>query len=96
MRGVFRACPKSCCLLRERCRPPRGWAGSSPDLPPGTLHPVRARHFDGFERAGNRLQMTPGQVQVDGRMSELGMAEKYLDGAQIGAGFKHVSRVAVA
>ena len=58
--------------------------------PPGALHFVRAGHFDRFERAGNRLQVASGQVQVDGGVSELGMSEKNLDGAQVGAGFQHV------
>ena len=30
-------------------------------------------------------------MQIDGRMFELGVSEKHLDGAQIGAGFQHVS-----
>ena len=34
--------------------------------------------------------MAPGQVQVDSRVGELGMSEKYLDGAQVSAGFQHV------
>ena len=34
--------------------------------------------------------MAPGQVQVDGSVCELGMAEKNLDGAQVGPGFQHV------
>jgi len=34
--------------------------------------------------------MAPGQVQIDGRMFELGVPEKHLDGAQIGACFKHM------
>jgi hypothetical protein len=59
------AVPRTCCPLRERCRPPRGWAGPSPDLPPGTLHLVRAGHLDRFQRTGDRLQVTPGQVQVE-------------------------------
>jgi hypothetical protein len=35
--------------------------------------------------------MTPGQVQVDRRVGELGMTQQNLDRAQIGAGFQHVS-----
>jgi len=34
--------------------------------------------------------MAPGQVQIDSGMSELGMTEKNLDGAQVGASFQHV------
>jgi transposase len=45
-----------------------------------------------FQRAGNRLQVASRQVQVNGGVSELGMTEKNLDGAQVGAGFQHMSR----
>jgi hypothetical protein len=34
--------------------------------------------------------MAPGQMQIEGSISDLGMAEKNLDGAQVGAGFQHV------
>src|SRR5271166_3689348 len=95
MQDATAAVPKSCCPFDGRCRPPQGWAGSSPDLPPGTLHLVRAGHLDGFERTRNRLQMAPGQVQMDGGMSELGVSEKHLNGAQVGAGFQHVCCEAV-
>src|ERR1700756_18825 len=78
-----------------RCRPPRGWAGSSPDLPPGALHLLGAGHLDGFQRTGNRLQVAPRQMQVNSGVSELGVAEKHLDGAQIGARFEHVRCEAV-
>src|ERR1035437_825843 len=91
MQDATAAVPKSCCPLRGRCRPPRGWAGSSPTLPPGALHIVRAGHLDGFQRTGHCLQMASGQVQVDSGVSELGMAEQNLDGAQVGAGFQHMS-----
>ena len=50
----------------------------------------RAGHLDGFERTGNRLQVAPRQVQIDGRVFELGVSEKHLDGAQIGARFEHM------
>ena len=39
--------------------------------------------------------MAPGQVQIDCRVFELGVSEKHLDGAQIGACFQHVSRKTV-
>jgi len=85
MQDASAAVPKNRCLLHGRCRPPRGWAGSSPALPPGTLHSVGTGHLDGFQRTGNRLQMAPGQMQIEGSISDLGMAEKNLDGAQVGA-----------
>jgi hypothetical protein len=34
-------------------------------------------------------------VQVDGGVSELGMTEEHLDGAQVGACFQHVCREAM-
>jgi len=40
--------------------------------------------------------MAPGQVQVYGGVSKLGVAEKHLDGAQVGASFQHVRREAVS
>src|SRR5271167_4419571 len=85
------ACPKSCCPLPGRCRPPQGWAGSSLHPSPGALHLVRAGHFNGFQRTGNRLQMAAGQMQVECSVADLGMAEQNLGGAQVGAGFQHVS-----
>src|SRR6202011_6415693 len=96
MQDATAAVAKSCCPLPGRCRPPRGWAGSSPDLPPGTLHLVGAGHFDRLERTWDRLQMASGQVKVDGGVSKLGMAEKNLDGAQVGASFQHVRCEAVS
>ena len=50
----------------------------------------------GFQWAGNRLQVAPRQVQVNRRVFKLGVSEKYLDGAQIGAGFQHVSGEAMS
>jgi hypothetical protein len=35
-------------------------------------------------------------MQIECRIANLGMAKQYLDGAQIGAGFQHVCREAVA
>ena len=40
--------------------------------------------------------MATGQVQVEGGVGELGMSEKNLDGAQVGAGLQHVSGKAVS
>src|SRR5271170_8483638 len=91
MQDVIRDAPRICFLLLGRYRPPQGWADSSLDQPPRTLHLVGTRHLDGFQRTGNCLQMTPGQVQVDRGVGELGMTQQNLDRAQIGAGFEHVS-----
>src|ERR1019366_4713797 len=72
------------------------WADSSLDFPPGVLYPVRAGDFDSLQRAGNCLQMAAGQMQVESGIADLGMAEQYLDGAQVGAGFQHMCREAVS
>src|SRR3981189_1783357 len=37
MQDATAAVPKIYCPFDGRCRPPRGWVGSSPDLPPGAL-----------------------------------------------------------
>ena len=34
--------------------------------------------------------MAPGQMQIEGSISDLGMAEKNLNRAQVGTGFQHV------
>src|SRR5450631_1599980 len=90
MQDATAAVPRNCCPFDGRCRPPRGWAGSSLHQSPGALYLVGSGHLDRFQRTGNRLQMAPGQVQVDGGVSELGVSEKDLDGAQVGAGFEHM------
>src|SRR5271163_280055 len=51
---------------------------------------------EGVERAGGRVEMPLGQMQVDGGDLKVAMAEQYLDSAQIGAGFKQVSRETMA
>ena len=48
-----------------------------------------------LERVGNRLQMPSRQMQVDGRVIELSMAEQHLNGPQVGAGFQQVGGEAV-
>src|SRR5664280_1294261 len=96
MQGVTCALPKICCPLRGRCRPPRGWAGSSLHPPPGTLHFIGTRNLDCFQRAGNGLQMAARQMQVERCIADLGMAKKNLDGAQVRSGFKHMCREAVS
>jgi len=90
MQGATAAVPRNCCPFGGRRRPPRGWAGSSLHPSPGVHYFVRPRHFDRFERAWNHLQVASGQVQIDGRVFELGVSEKHLDGAQIGACFEHM------
>src|SRR5437660_10333113 len=47
------------------------------------------RHLDRFQWAGNCLQMTPGQVQVDRGVGERGMPQQNLDRGQIVRGVEH-------
>ena len=75
MQDVIGCVPKICRLLHGRCRPPQGRAGSSLLKPPGTLYRFGAGHLNSLQRTGNCLQMTPGQVQIDSCMGQLGMAE---------------------
>ena len=49
-----------------------------------------------IERAGGRAEMPLGQMQVDGSYLEGAMAEQYLNGAQVGAGFKKMGRETMA
>jgi hypothetical protein len=56
------------------------------------LRLVGARYIDSFQWTGDRLQMTPGQMQIHRRISELGMPEQKLNGAEIGTGLQHVRR----
>jgi hypothetical protein len=47
---------------------------------------VGTRYIDGLKRAGNRLQMASRQVQVHGRISELGMSKQHLNRPEICTG----------
>src|ERR1019366_8563051 len=96
MQSVTYASPRICCPPRGRCRPPRGWAGSSLHQPPGALHLNGTGNLDCFQRTGDRLQMAAGQMQVECRIADLGMAKQYLNGAKVGAGFQHMSCEAVS
>ena len=40
--------------------------------------------------------MLSGQVQIDGRVPDIGVAEQFLNSGEIGAGFQQVRGVAVA
>ena len=55
-----------------------------------------SRPREGIERAGGRAEMPLEQMQVDSSDLEVAVAEQYLDGAQVGAGFKQVCREAMA
>ena len=46
------------------------------------------RERERIERAGGRAEVPLGEMQIDGRYFEVAMAEQYLDGAQVIAGFK--------
>src|SRR5665213_1847732 len=82
MQGAIRTSPKTCCPLRGRCRPPRGWAGSSLPEPPVSAALSSGCDRERIERVGDRIHMTPGEVEVDGGVIERSMAEQHLDGAQ--------------
>src|ERR1035437_9715642 len=69
----------------EQCRPSPREAGCSTVL----LSSLRSER-ECIERAGGRAQMPLGQMQIDGRYFEVSMAEQYLDGAQVSAGFEKV------
>ena len=60
------------------------------------LQSSRTSERERIERAGGRAEMPLGQMQVDGSDLEVAMAEQYLDGAQVGAGFKKVGRETMA
>src|ERR1035438_1709507 len=92
MPGAIRTSPKTCCPLRGRCRPPRGWAGSSLPEPPVSAALSSGCDRERIERVGDRIHMTPGEVEVDGGVIERSMAEQHLDGAQVRPCFKHVDR----
>ena len=51
---------------------------------------------EGIERAGGCAEMSLGEMQIDGSYFEVAMTEQYLDGAQVGSGFKQVCGEAVA
>ena len=48
------------------------------------------RERERIERAGGRAEVPLGEMQIDGRYFEVAMAEKNLDGAQVGAGLKQM------
>ena len=59
------------------------------------LCPPCRRERESIKRAGGRAEMPLGQMQVDGSDLEVSMTEQYLDGAQVGAGFKKMCGEAV-
>ena len=56
----------------------------------------RRRHLQLLEGIRRRLQMAPREVEIDGRVREVGVPEQHLDGAQVGAGLQQMRRVAVS
>src|ERR1039458_9354322 len=75
----------------EQCRPSPREAGCS-TVPASSLR----REGERIERAGGGAQMPLGQMQVNGRYFKVAMAKQDLDRAQVGAGFKKVSRETMA
>ena len=54
------------------------------------------RHLQLLQRIGRGLQVTPRQMEIDGRVREVGVAEQHLDRAQVGARFQQMRRVRVS
>jgi hypothetical protein len=54
------------------------------------------REGECIERAGGGAEMPLGEMQVDRRFFKVAMSEQHLDGAQVGAGLKQMSRETVA
>ena len=54
------------------------------------------RERECIERAGGCAEMPLGEMQIDGSYFEVAMTEQYLDGAQVGSGFKQVCGETVA
>ena len=55
-----------------------------------------AGHLQLLQRIRRGLQVAPGQVEIDRRVREVGVAEQQLDGAEVRARFQQMRRVAVA
>ena len=48
------------------------------------------------QRTGGGAEMPPGKMQIDRCLLQVAMAQQYLDGAQVGAGFEQMCGKAVA
>jgi hypothetical protein len=46
------------------------------------------RKAERIELAGGRAEVLLGEMKIDGRYFEVAMAEQYLDGTQVSAGFE--------
>src|SRR5260370_23713571 len=75
---------RTCCLRCGSHRPPRRVAVSSLSL----LLCCAKRKL--VKRVDGGMQMTLGQVQIDGRVFQPLMAHQQLDGAQVGTGFEQM------
>jgi hypothetical protein len=51
---------------------------------------LRRGNRQGLERVGHRLQVAPGEVEIQHRMPDLGMAEQQLDRAEVGPRFEQM------
>jgi hypothetical protein len=54
------------------------------------------RYGECVEWVRHRFQMAPREMQIDGCVIERSMAEQYLNGAQVRAGFEQVCGIAMA
>lgn len=59
------------------------------------MESIRAGHLNLLQKIRCGLQMLLRQVQIDGGVREIGMAEQKLDGSQIRACFQQVRRVSM-
>src|SRR5260370_30839124 len=75
---------ETCCLLYGSHRPPRRAAASSLSLL------LCGAQCELIERVDSGVQMTLGQVQIDGRVFQSLMAHQQLDGAQVGAALQQM------
>jgi hypothetical protein len=71
-------------------------AGSSPGSLHLSAHRGGRRDRDFVERIGDGSQMLSGQVQIDGRVPNVGVTEQFLDAGEIGAGVQKVCGETVA
>ena len=45
---------------------------------------------------GDGFEMLPREMQIDGRIADVGMAEQFLNAGEVGAGFQQMCREAMS
>ena len=53
---------------------------------------ILRRKAERIELAGGRAEVLLGEMKIDGRYFEVAMAEQYLDGTKVSAGFEKMCR----